>query len=235
MEQIKLSTRLQAIADLVPPGTKVADIGTDHGHIPVYLVQQGLSPKTAAADINVGPLTHAMSNAAEHGVMDSIQFALCDGLRFEGCCEYDTFIIAGMGGELIASILADAPWTKEHKTLILQPNSRIPVLVQWLQENGYAIHAVKLVKDAGKYYQMMVVRGGNSEALPDEADRLVHPLYARNRDPLLQEYLGVLLGRYESARKGMLSGKNQSPELESTNHMIERLTQMQKEAEAWQP
>lgn len=234
MEAIKLSNRLRTIAAFVPQGANVADIGTDHGYIPVWLAQNGIANRIAAADINRGPLRHAEETAAQYGVTDQIHFALCSGLEFEGSAEYDTVIIAGMGGELIASILSAAPWTKQQDTtLILQPNSRIPYLVEWLLDNGYTIVDAKLVKDAGKLYQILVVKGGEAERIGRESDRLINRLYFLHRDPLLGEYLDTLLRRYRNAEKGMLSGKTEDPDLEKTRTMINDLEKMKKEVTLW--
>ena len=235
MEQIKLSKRLRAIANFVPVGAKVADIGTDHGYIPVWLAQNQVAQMLAAADINVGPLEHAKETAAQYGVSEHIRFALCSGLEFEGSSEYDTVIIAGMGGELIASILEAAPWTNQKDiTLILQPNSRIPHLVRWLTEHGFMIADVSLVKDAGKLYQILVVKPGRGAPVLSEARGLVNRLYFEKKDPLLGEYLDSLLKRYTAAKKGMLSGKKDDPALAETQHMIAALTEMKKEVESWQ-
>lgn len=235
MEKLKLSHRLQAIADFVPAGSRVADIGTDHGYIPVWLAQNNLATSLVAADINIGPLQHAKQTAALYHVDDRIRFELCSGLSFEDSCEYNTVIVAGMGGELIASILEAAPWTKkENVTLILQPNSRIQVLVEWLIDSGYAIHNTKLVKDAGKLYQILIVKAGKCAPIPNEAERLVHAMYFHNRDPLLSEYIDSLLARYTAAEKGMLSGKTEHPDLTRTQRMIADLNQMKEKISAWQ-
>ncbi len=235
MERIKLSKRLRAIADFVPAGAKVADIGTDHGYIPVWLAQNNLAEMLVAADINFGPLEHAKDTASQYEVTDRIRFGLCSGLEFEGADVYDTIIIAGMGGELIASILEAAPWTaQKDTTLILQPNSRIPHLVRWLAEHGFRIIDVSLVKDAGKLYQILVVKPGQAAAIDSEARGLVNQLYFEKKDPLLVEYLDTLLKRYTAAEKGMLSGKGQDDALAETQSMIAALTDMKKEAESWQ-
>jgi len=234
MEIIKLSDRLQAIASLVPNGAKVADIGTDHGYIPVWLAQQEIASKLTAADINKGPLAHARLTAAEYGVTDKISFQLCSGLEFDDSSFHDTIIIAGMGGELIASILGAAPWTKNGAKLILQPNSRIQVLVAWLIDNGYRIEDARLVKDAGKLYQILVVRGGDSAPIESEAERLVHRKYFEHHDPLLGEYLDSLIMRYQTAEKGMRMGKSESPDLNRTQMLIGALKTMKEEVMIWQ-
>ena len=230
---IKLPPRLQAIADLIPAGSKVADIGTDHGYIPVWLVENGISEYVTAADINKGPLDHARMTAAEYGVSEKINFELCSGLEFSAAPVHDTVIVAGMGGELILSILEKAPWTAENCTLILQPNSRIQVLVAWLQERGYAIGNARLVKDAGKLYQILVVSGGEEVTAEREADRLIHPCYFARKDPLLADYLDELISRYESAERGMLSGKRESPELAKTRALLCDLRSMRQDVSKW--
>lgn len=232
---IKLSKRLRAIADFVPKGAKVADIGTDHGYIPVWLSQNHLADMIAAADINRGPLEHAKETASRYGVMENIRFALCSGLSFEGSDTYDTVIIAGMGGELITSILEEAPWTnREGTTLILQPNSRIPHLVYWLTDHGFKIADVSIVKDAGKLYQILVVKTGKADPILSESEALVNRLYFEKRDPLLGEYLESLLKRYMAAERGMLAGKNEDSALGETQSIISALKDMKKEVEAWQ-
>lgn len=235
MELLKLSDRLQAIASYVPQGAKVADIGTDHGYIPVWLAQNKIAEKLTAADINKGPLQHARQTAAEHGVTDRINFKLCSGLDFPDAHEHDTVIIAGMGGELITSILAAAPWTKNGARLILQPNSKIQVLVAWLLENGYMIEDAQLVKDAGKLYQILIVCGGSADPLTTEAEHLVHVRYFEKREPLLGEYLNALLTRYRAAQNGMLAGKRDNPELQRVQALIKDLARMKEEVDAWQP
>lgn len=234
MESIKLSNRLQAIASFVPHGANVADIGTDHGYIPVWLAQNEIANKLVAADIHKGPLEHAMQTAQMHHVYDHIDFRLCNGLDFPGSAEYDTVIIAGMGGEMIASIIEAAPWTLQNTTLILQPNSRIQTLVVWLTEHGYTIADTKLVKEAGKFYQILVVTAGECSPIASEAKCLVYQTYFKNQDPLLPEYLDSLLSRYKAAEQGMLTGKNKHPDLERTQSLIRDLEEMKKETETWQ-
>lgn len=235
METIKLSKRLHAIAELVPLGSKAADVGTDHGYIPVWLAQNRAAAKLAASDINRGPLEHAKETAAQYEVTEQIRFELCSGLEFDGSDEYDTVIIAGMGGELIASILEAAPWTSRgSRTLILQPNSRIPHLVKWLIEHGYRIEDAVLVKDAGKLYQILVVKPGAGEPISAEAQRLVNRIYFDKKDPLLGEYIDSLLKRYLAAEKGMLSGRRDDAVLAQTQTMIAALREMKEETVQWQ-
>lgn len=234
METIKLSPRMAAVAELIPPGSSVADIGTDHGYLPVYLAQCGTYGALAASDINAGPLGNARKSAAAYDVFHKIRFVHSPGLAFAGSDGYDTIVIAGMGGELIASILRDAPWTKRNKTLILQPNSKVDVLVTFLLEAGYCLTAARLVNDTGKLYQILAASGGEGELLHTQAERLVHPLLFRTRDPLLPEYLELLIHKYAAALAGMEQSRKEQPEAERLKLLLCELKTMKKETETWQ-
>ena len=104
---MELSKRLYAVAGLVTKGASVADIGTDHGYIPIYLIEQGISPKAIALDINKGPLERARMHIVGHGLKDRIETRLSDGLEAVMPGEVDTMIAAGMGGGLIIKILTE--------------------------------------------------------------------------------------------------------------------------------
>ena len=104
-ERLQLQPRLQCIASLVQKGARLADVGTDHGYLPVYLLQEGTIERAIASDINALPLDHARATAEEYGVTEKIDFRLCPGLAFIRADECDTVAIAGMGGETILGIL----------------------------------------------------------------------------------------------------------------------------------
>ena len=131
--RLQLQPRLQCIASLVPKGARLADIGTDHGYLPVYLLQEGTIGHAIASDINALPLAHARATAAEYGVTEKLDFRLCPGLAKLRPEECDTVAIAGMGGETILGILEAAPWTRDGAhTLILQPQTKADLLRRWL-------------------------------------------------------------------------------------------------------
>ena len=150
IEKLHLQPRLHLLADLVPQGAKLADIGTDHGYLPVYLLQKGRIASAIAADIGRAPLEHARRTARQYGVEDDMRFLCCDGLQGIGPEDVDTVVVAGMGGETIIHILQPCDWVKQGVQLILQPMTKVPVLRQWLAENGYAILQEQVVKD-GKF------------------------------------------------------------------------------------
>ena len=160
MKQVKLSKRLSALADYIDDGATVADIGTDHGFLPVYLVQTDSVKSVIASDISAASLSSARRTAADAGITDSILFMVTAGLDGISPSDVDTVVIAGMGGETILSILKDAPWTKSGTVkLILQPQSKIDLLSAFLYDNGYKMLETKYVTDRGKRYLVILSVG----------------------------------------------------------------------------
>ena len=105
---MELSKRLQTVAAAVTPGHRIADVGTDHGYVPIYLVKNGLCPSACAMDVNKGPLARAAEHIGQEGLSDKIATRLSDGLAGLAPDETDTVVIAGMGGELILRIVPDS-------------------------------------------------------------------------------------------------------------------------------
>ncbi len=153
---ITLDKRLRMVASLVRAGSRVADIGTDHAYLPVYLVQAGVVPSGIAADIGEGPLDAAHHTVIAAGLGDSISLRLGDGLAPITADEVDDIVIAGMGGETIAAILAAAAWVKDARyRLVLQPMTRAEDLRRWLLYNGFTVIAERLVRDKHHLYPVM--------------------------------------------------------------------------------
>ena len=204
--ELQLQPRLQLLAHLVPQGAKLADIGTDHGYLPAYLLQKKQIASAIAADIRPAPLEHARRTAAKYGVEKSLRFLQCDGLAGIGPEDADTIVIAGMGGETIIHILSQAPWTKEGKVLLLlQPMTKQEDLRLWLNENNYAQYAERLVWDKGYLYPVFTVFGGSRTALS------VGEIYGGldiEVDPLGKEYLTQRIRRLEQAAEGLLKGSD---------------------------
>jgi len=155
--QIKLSNRLGAIAGYIEAGAGVADVGTDHGFLPVWLAQKGLYGNIIASDISAGSLAAARRTAEKHNVTDKITFFTTPGLEgFEGL-DVDTIVIAGLGGETISGILSGAPWVRQRNIrLILQPQTKAVKLCVWLSDNGYIIRDSRLARDRGKRYVIIM-------------------------------------------------------------------------------
>ncbi len=155
---IPLSPRLQVCAGLVFHGSRVADIGCDHGYLGLHLLQSGRASYVYAADINEGPLQSAIRNAEKYGYSDKMSFYLSNGLR-NVPRDFDQLICAGMGADTIISILEAAPWLKEEKrySLILQCQSKTPSLRRYLSENGWRIGQEYVVRDGKFLYTVMDV------------------------------------------------------------------------------
>ena len=186
-----LSKRLKTVADLVTPCEKVADVGTDHGYVPIYLVKENICQFAYAMDVNEGPLNIAKSNIANEGLEDSIETILSDGFDNFGDRDADSVIIAGMGGDLIVDILAHA---KDFDELILSPHKRPDLVRKYLSDNGYKISDEKMVEDAGKYYSVIKAVKGESEY--DEVQLEFGPILLNEKDETLKEYLDIQLNKF---------------------------------------
>ncbi len=206
-ENLTLTPRLQAIADRVPQGARLADIGTDHGHLPLWLLTQNRLTCAIASDLREGPLDHARDNARFHGLTDRVSFRLASGLEGIVPDECDTISIAGMGGETIAAILEAAPWTADGKhTLLLQPMTMLPQLRQWLWAHGYCIQEETVCQEGHRYYLIWTVCGGaECQDKPLEACVLSDALL---RAPGAMAYLQALYARESRALSGMEQGQN---------------------------
>lgn len=146
--RMKLSERMQTIADRVEPGEVVADVGTDHGQIPVWLFARGVCPKAILTDISDGSLRKAEETAAAYQFGSGLSFRVGDGLEVLKPGEADAVIIAGMGGKLIRQILdADPEHTMSFRKLILQPRKGFGPLRQWLLEHGWRIIREDVVRE----------------------------------------------------------------------------------------
>lgn len=181
-----LSPRLQAIAGLVSPGKKLIDIGTDHAFLPIRLVADGLVPAALAVDIGEGPLAIAGENIEKAGLSDRIETVLSDGFSKVSVSGGESCVIAGMGGGTTMGILsAAAPSVAALSELILEPQSRITDVRNFLVESGFEITDERLVADSGKYYQVMkcVYSGKKSSLTPAQA--AYGPVLLQRKDPLL--------------------------------------------------
>ena len=197
---MELSKRLTAVAGLVTEGASVADIGTDHGYIPIHLIEQNLSPKVIAMDINKGPLERARIHIAGYGMSDRIETRLSDGLAAVKPKEVEEMIVAGMGGGLVIHILEEGKQiVSTLKGCILQPQSEIQKVREYLVEHGFRFEAEDMVEEDGKYYPMMRVvppeycehktADRQEDCKKEEWEYLYGPLLLKNKNPILYEYL----------------------------------------------
>ena len=193
---VKISNRLTTAAALVTQGYTLADVGTDHGYIPIYLLQQKKIPSAIAMDINEGPLERAKEHIALYGLQAYIQTRLSDGVAALKPGEVEAVLIAGMGGGLIMHILKDGEKVcQSAKELILQPQSEIERVREFLREEGYTILAEDMVYEDGKFYPMMKVQyqGENENAQKASEVLKLSDLYGglllQNRHPVLKTFL----------------------------------------------
>lgn len=156
---MELSKRLQTVANAVTPGSRVADVGTDHGYVPIYLVERGLCPGAIAMDVNEGPLARAEEHIRAEGLSDRIQTRKSDGLAALAPEETDAVVIAGMGGALMCRILQNATaFLEAGRELILQPQSEWFKVRRLLSASGYRITKEWFLEEEGKYY--VVIKAG---------------------------------------------------------------------------
>lgn len=229
---MELSPRLQTIAEWVPQGASFADVGTDHGYLPVWLLRSGRIQKAIAADLRSGPLNSARKTALRFQVKDAVDFRLCDGLAGIGPDEADTIAIAGMGGETIAGILEAAPWTADRDTLLLlQPQTAFYELRTFLSSHGYQILEEKIIREGHRLYIAIKARAGKEQTMNRGE------LWAgrNSNDPLRGEYLiwiaGVLQKTLDGKRRGSNSDETELAELQTALNEIQR---MKEEWESWQ-
>lgn len=186
---MELSKRLYAVSALVSDGMTVADVGTDHGYIPIYLVESGRIPSAIAMDINRGPLERAETHIRMHHLDKQIQTRLSDGLKSLCLGECDCVVVAGMGGGLVIKIMEEGEMIfKNLKEFILQPQSEIAKVRQYLCEHQYRIVQEDMVLEDGKFYPMMKVVNEQAESY-DKTELQYGKLLLKEKHPVLKLFL----------------------------------------------
>lgn len=189
----QLDNRLKLCADFVRSGAKLADIGTDHAYLPVWLCRIGRCPCAIAADINPEPLKRGQSTIIESGMSGRIETRLSDGLKEIKSDEADDIVIAGMGGELIAKILSECSFAADSsKHFILQPMTKSEVLIAWLCENGFKILKQDCCVASGKCYTVMLVKYSGEKHSADELYCYLGELSAKSNETHLRFIEGHL-------------------------------------------
>lgn len=201
MPILKPHGRLSLCAQMVREGSRLADIGTDHGYLPIALCRSDKIPSAVACDINPLPLRSAQDNIEKYGLSDRIQTRLSDGLKEVRPDEVDDVVIAGMGGELIREIFSAAPWIKDgEKHLVLQPMTHHEDVVQWLYENGFTIDRQEAVLDEGKYYTVISTRYTGENCPCDRYTAIVGKLDLSDENN--RGFLSRCLQNYRNKSKG---------------------------------
>ena len=201
----KMSPRLLSAAGFVRQGATVADVGSDHAYLPIYLCMQGKIRSAVASDINEGPVARASINVASAHLGKKIKVVRADGLS--GIEEYSPgdIVICGMGGELIASIIGAAEWTKSPKIrLIMQPMTHADKLRKFLLDNGYSIVGEALAKE-DKIYQIICAEYRGSTESYSECELILGKLNILAASEELFEYAAYVRSVFETRLRGKRS------------------------------
>ena len=200
---IKLSKRLKMLADMVSENAVLADIGTDHGYIPIYLLQTGKIRRAYAMDIGEGPLLRAKEHSKAFGLEDYITLRLSDGVLALRPGEADSVLAAGMGGGVILHILEEGEAViASARELILQPQSEIRRVREYLYKKGYVIDRENMVFEDGKYYPMMHIdmRAKRKKPAYSEAEwQMIYrygELLLQDGNAVLRQYLSAMEKQY---------------------------------------
>ena len=200
-----LDKRLLSCAGYVRAGAVFADIGTDHGYLPIFLLKSGRIKRAYLSDVNAGPLSSSEHNVRAERLSDKCEFILTDGAKALSGKGITDYAICGMGGELIARIIEDAPHLKTADIrLILQPMTKQEHLRRYLSSSGFFILDERFTFDSGKYYVTLLAEyTGECRQITDEEAGLGRK---KVHDVDRVEYLGFLEGKKKAAQKA-LSGK----------------------------
>ncbi|MBQ2120494.1 MAG: SAM-dependent methyltransferase [Peptococcaceae bacterium] len=218
---IKLSQRLQAIADFVPQGARVADVGTDHGFLPCYLAQNNQAVKVYACDINAQPLALAQKNVADYNVGEIVSTRLGNGLAVIEPGEVDVVTIAGMGGSLMIEILDAAPLVVDKlNRIILQPNVGAEAVRIWAEKNRWHIVEEQLVRENDRFSVIIAMEPGRSLNSMTPVELFLGPELLKQQHPLLGLYISE---EYDKAQMVLAQlAKSDSEESRHKEQMLKR-------------
>ena len=228
---MELSKRLSAVAAMVNNCTTVADIGTDHGYIPIYLVEQKKVCRAIAMDIRKGPLQRAKEHVKLHCLDEYIELRLSDGARALTKGEAEEVVLAGMGGRLMMKIIGES---KELflalQGFVIQPQSEYGFVRHFLEENGFAILKEDMVEEEGKYYPMMRVSSGIMN-LEKECFYQYGKNLLMEKNPVLREYLIKEHENYIKIKKGLQQGT--TPKQRQRLVEVEQMISLNQEAQGY--
>ena len=229
MNNIKLDPRLSAVASLVRRGSKVADVGTDHGYLPAYLVLNGVSPSAVAGDVRIGPLENARKTVAELGLSDKIETVLSDGLKsFKVNCA-DDIIIAGMGGILIGEILSACHWVKnENIKIIVQPMTHPENTLEFFIKNSFEICEELAVSD-GKHCYCVISARFTVKEKTYPAGYTYYGELIRKRDETSVLYLHTQLNRLIKRYEALTKAESQLSEINYLKNVIDDFKRVMEE------
>jgi len=221
---IRLTPRLKMLAELVTPGTTIADIGTDHAYLPAWLIQNGICPSAWACDVQNGPLENARETVLEENLEHAIDLRLGSGLRPLLQDVPQGIVMAGMGGLLMIELLEDRiELARTVDYLLLQPMTSQPELRRWLVENGFGIVQERLAQENWRYYEIIRAEYGNPQS-PNSLNDEIGYVLPKSDDPLFQAFIGNQIRIYEKIVKEASRSESGS---ERSAQCRERLEQLQ--------
>lgn len=233
---LKLSDRLQKIADFIEPGESIADIGTDHGFLPIALWEGGKSPHVILSDINTGPLDKARANINKYFPEKEFDLRIGSGIQTLMPAEVDVIVIAGMGGLLITQIIGDdLEKSKSYRKLILQPRNGQEKLRLWLIENGFTIEDEVLVKE-GKYFCEIILATPYRQSKkmePDAIELEISPILFEKKDPQLVEFIENKIRIEKKVYEAIQTGatKDKAGKLKKSEERIELLKELRRRSD----
>lgn len=221
-----LTPRLLAVAEEIPAGSRLADVGTDHAYLPAYLALRGQCPRVIATDLRPGPLARAKETVERYGAERQVELRLCNGLAQVSEDETDAVSIAGMGGEVILAILRAAPWVK-NKRCVVQPMSSAEDLRRGLGSLGLHVDKETLIQEGRTIYVVLTLLPG-AEGELTAAESWVGRRENHVGDPLWRTYL---TRHYEKAMRALTGLKKSQreddrPRMEELTRVSEELRQM---------
>ncbi|MBQ4530421.1 MAG: SAM-dependent methyltransferase [Lachnospiraceae bacterium] len=225
---MELSKRLSAVAALVSPCKKMADIGTDHGYIPIYLIERKKVSHALAMDINKGPLERAREHVTLHQLDEYIELRLSNGAEKLQPKEVDSVVIAGMGGRLMMKIIEERKEVfLSLEEFVIQPQSEYGAVRHFLEEQGFQILEENMVEEDGKYYPMMKVSQGEMKLLK-ECYYEYGSFLLEEKHPVLHEYLKKEQENYKKIRENLLAGTSEKQKMRLLE--VEKILDINKEA-----
>lgn len=227
---MEISIRLKAIVNMIDQCENIIDVGTDHGYVPIYLVENSVIKSAIASDINRGPVEKAKKNIQNNNVSSQIICRQGSGLSTVNPGEVQVAVIAGMGGNLIRDILeADLPVVKGLKYMILQPVQNAEVLREYLYSTGYDIIKEDICNEDGKFYEIIKVKYDNVPVVLDSIYYEISKTLSDERHPVMQKFIEFKLKKYlrvyHTLNENTIASKDRKEQL---HYVISRLKEFLK-------
>ncbi len=229
IKPIQLSERMMCNAELVSSGNRLADVGTDHAYLPIYLLQTGKIPSAIAMDIKEGPLQRAREHIERFHLQDKIETRLSDGLCELLPDEAESVVIAGMGGMLVIQILKEAFARSFYpKELILQPQSDLPKVRTFLYHTGYRIIKETLLYEDGKvYFPMKAIYTGITGEI-DAFHAYIGVGLSEEQHPLLRKWLVQEKKKLHHIKNALRDSNNKEQRLQREEELYQKLLYIEK-------